>query len=352
MRKSRIIFYAFGVIASLGIITSCSKKDNAAVNYNSDKTAFKAVLDSLTNVYNATNEGTHPGQYVIGSRAALDSVLALAAQVYSGSYTQEQVNDALRNLESAGQIFSTKLLQEVSAANLMAFWKFNGNTVDSSGHGHDGLLKTGYIGSSAATAVDGGTLPVLVPDRFGRPNMAYDFNNAATIEVPYDNALNPQNLTICVWVKRHTTNSNNYIISLNRWNGFKFQLQSNNFLFFTLHDASGGYHDVDDNPGSVPPDVWTHCVVSYTNGTMKFYINGVLQKTVAVSGTPFTVSPPVNLSIGNELPASVYNLTDPNSEYAFYGGDFFVGSLDDIRFYNTALSDAEVLSIYTEEKDL
>ena len=351
MRTVKIIFYFFAIIACMGIFASCSKKDGAAPNYNSDKTAFKSVIDSLTNVYNSTNDGTHPGQYTIGSRAALDSVLALAGQVYTGSYTQEQVNDALLNLRKAGQVFSTKLLQEVSVANLMALWKFNGNTVDSSGHGHDGMLKTGWTGSSATTVVDGGTLPVLVADRFGRPGMAYNFDNGATIEVPYDKALNPQNLTISAWVKRHTTNSNNYILSLNRWNGYKFQLQSNNFLFFTLHDSNNGYHDVDDNPGTVPQDIWTHCVVSYTNGAMKFYINGVLQKTVVVTGTPITVAG-VNLAIGNELPKSGYNVTDSNDPNYYYGGDFFIGSLDDIRFYNTALSDAEVLSIYTQESSL
>jgi hypothetical protein len=306
----------------------------------------------LTNVYNTTAEGTHPGQYVIGSRTALDSVISLANQVYAGTYTQAQVNNALANLLTAGQTFSTKLLQEVSVANLMAFWKFNGNPADSSGHGHDGTLRSGLLGSSAATAVDGGVLPQPVADRFGRPNMAYDFNNAAFIEVPYDGALNPQSLTISCWVKRHVTNANNYILSLNRWNGFKFQLQSNDFLFFTFQDNNHGYHDVDDNPGTVPLDVWTHCVVSYTNGTMKFYINGNITKTVAVSGTPITVAPPVNLSIGNELPASEYNLTNSSDPNYFYGASFFIGSLDDIRFYNTALSDAEVLSIYTQEKDL
>lgn len=353
MRTSKFINYFFAIIALLGIIASCSKKESVVPDYNANKAVFKAAIDSLTNVYNTTIEGTKPGQYIIGSRAALDSVIALATQVYTGNtYTQEQVNNALNNLLAAGKIFSTKLLQEVSVANLMAFWKMNGNPDDSSGHGHNGMLKTGLVGSGATTAVDGGTLPQLVPDRFGRPNMAYDFNNAATIEVPYDAALNPQNLTICAWVKRHTTNSNNYIISLNRWNGFKFQLQSNNFLFFTFHDTNNGYHDVDDNPGTVPQDVWTHVVVSYTNGTMKFYINGDLTRTVAVSGVPITVAPPVNLSIGNELPASGYNLTDSNNPNYFYGASFFVGSIDDVRFYNTALSDAEVLSIYTQEKSL
>lgn len=244
MRTSRFINYVFSIIAIMAIAVSCSKK-GIAPDYNANKTVFKATIDSLTNVYNTTTEGNKPGQYVIGSRTALDSVIKLANQVYSGStYTQEQVNNALNNLLTAGQIFNTKLLQEVSVANLMAFWKFNGNANDSSGHGHNGILKTGLIGSSAATAVEGTTLPQLTSDRFGRPDMAYSFNNAATIEVPYNASLNPQNITICAWIKMQTSNGGNYIISLDRWNGYKFQLQGNNFLFFTFNSSSKGPQEV------------------------------------------------------------------------------------------------------------
>jgi hypothetical protein len=182
--------------------------------------------------------------------------------------------------------------------------------------------------------------------------MAYDFNNGATVVVPYSAELNPQNLSICLWVKRRTTNAGNYLVSLNRWNGYKFQLQSNNFPFFTFQDSNNGYHDVDANPGTVPQDVWTHVAITYTNGTMKFYVDGALVKTAAVNGAPITVNPAVDLAIGNELPKSYYNLTSDSNPNYFWGASFFNGALDDVRLYNTALSDAEVLSIYTQEKTL
>lgn len=342
----------FVLAAAVLFITSCSKDDNPAPDYNSDKTRLKQVIDSLTTVYNNSAEGSKPGQYVIGSKAALDSVLALANSVYTGSYTQQQVNNAIANLVTAGQNFSNKLLQEVSVANLMAFWKFNGNANDSSGHGHNGALITGLVGSSATVATDGGVLPVLVADRFGRAGMAYDFKSGSTIEVPYSGELNPQNISICLWVKRHTTNSGNYMLSLNRWNGYKFQLQGNNFPFFTFQDSNNGYHDVDANPGTVPQDVWTQVAMTYTNGSMKFYVDGALVKTAAVTGTPITVSPAVNMSIGNELPKSFYNTTNSADANYYWGESFFIGSLDDVRLYNTVLSAAEILSIYTQEKTL
>jgi hypothetical protein len=350
MRTSKYIFYLVVIIVVMAGIASCKKNNNTPTTFVTNKTALQAAIDSLTIVYNNSKEGAKPGNYATGSKGPLDTALLLAKQVAaSQSYTQQQVNNTLNSLLKAGQQFSGQLLQEVSVANLVAFWKFNGNTIDSSGNGHNGVLATGWVGSSATAAVDGGTVPLLVPDRFGRPNMAYDFNNGATVEVPYSTALNPQNFTILLWLKRHTTNSNNYMFSLDRWNGYKFQLQGSNFPFLTVNTTTGD-HDQDDNPGVIDVvDTWRHVAVSYTNGTMKFYIQGQLVKTAVVTGVPLTLKTPVNLAIGNELPKSGYNLTDPADPRYFYGGDFFIGSLDEVRFYNTVLTDAEVLSIFTDE---
>ena len=351
MRKQNIILLLILLAAGFIIMPSC-KKDNGSSAAASDKGALNSLIDSVTTILNTTAEGNKPGQYSAGSKEILDSVLQLAKTVTTNnSYTQQQVDNAKDNLERAVTTFTSHLIQEVSVANLVAFWKFNGNVIDSSGNGHNGALKTGYVGSSAATAVDGGTLPKLVPDRFGRANMAYDFNNAATVEVPYNIALNPQSFTISLWIKKHGTNCNNYMFSLNRYNGYKLQLQCNDFLFLTFH-GDNGYHDVDDNPGQIPDETWTYAAVTYTNGEMNFYINDKQVKSAAITGVPLTLDAPVNLAIGNELPKDVYSITDPNSPYAFYGANFFIGSLDDIRFYNTALSPAEILSIYTIEKSL
>lgn len=336
------------LIAVVAAIQSC-KKSESKPDYNSDKTKLGVKIDSANLIYNTAVEGSKPGQYSAGSKTDLKTAIDLAAGVKSGSFTQYEVNNATANLARAISQFQTRLIQEVSAANLVAQWKLDGNANDATANNHNGTLQSGIIGPATAP-VDGNTLPQLVADRFGRANMAYDFNNGAYIEVPYDLALNPKTLTLSLWIKRHATNSDNYMISLNRWNGFKFQLQSNNFLFMTLHN-NDGYHDVDDNPGTVPQDVWTHVAVTYTNGTMRFYINGAPVKSVAITGDPVTLSKPINLAIGQQLPKNAFS-TDQTSDYVYYGPSFFVGAMDDIRFYNRALTDAEVLSIYTIEKSL
>ncbi|MEO6977408.1 MAG: LamG domain-containing protein, partial [Mucilaginibacter sp.] len=234
-------------------------------------------------------------------------------------------------------------------ANLVASWTFNGNANDVSGNGNDGTLKTGWVGPYGVAPTDGATLPVLVADRYGVANSAYDFNNAAYVEVPYQASLRPASFTICAWIKPKEASNGNYIFSLDRWNGYKFQLQGGNLPFLTVMTSTGD-HDQDDGGASVQLGQWTQVVTSFTNGTMKFYINGALVKTANITGDPTTLVSPPPIAIGNELPKASYNLADPNSSRAYYGGNFFIGSIDDLHLYNKVLSDTEVKSLYTMEQ--
>lgn len=332
-------------------LAACKKDAKQQPVGNSDKATIGLTIDSATLLYSNSTEGNKPGNYAVGARTDLKIAIDLAtATKTSDKYTQREIDNATANLHRAIVAFQSRLIQEVSVENLIAQWKFNGTPDDASGNGHNGTLMTGYIGPGTAP-VDGNTLPKLVADRFNQANSAYDFQNGANIEVPYTADLNPKEFTISLWVKRQVTNPDNYMFSLNTYNGFKFQLQGSNFLFLTIH-ADNGYHDVDSNPGVVPADAWTFISVSYTNGTMKFYVNDKLVKTADVTGVPVTLASPVNLVIGQQLPKSKMNFTDTSSPFYYYGQAFFKGSMDDIRFYNRALTDAEVLSIYTIEKTL
>ncbi len=349
MKKHKKIITAVIMVMALAAVFQSCKKSAAKPDYNSNKTKLATEVDSLTAVYNAAVEGKQAGDYVLGSKAALQTALALAKSVQAGQFTQQEVNNAAANLMRAAVQFNVNLIQEISAANLIASWKFDGDAKDASGNGHDGTLKTGWVGPYGVAPTDGATLPVLVADRFGVANKAYDFNNAAYIEVPYDPTMRPSSFTICAWIKPHAASNGNYIFSLDRWNGYKFQLQGGNLPFLTVMTSTGD-HDQDDGGPSVQLDTWTQVVASFTNGTEKFYINGALVKTANITGDPTALSSPPNISIGNELPKEAYNLTDPNSPNAYYGGNFFIGSIDDLHLYNKVLSDTEVKSLYTMEQ--
>lgn len=351
MKKQKTLFTAIilMILAVAFVAQSCSKK--AAPAPAGNPAGLKVAIDSAVTLYSSTAAGHEPGEYDSTQRVLLNNTINTAKSVAAGSFSQQQFNNAISNLNREVAAYKSSIVEDVSPVNLVAEWKFDGNAKDATGNGHDGILTTGYVGSSAATAVDGGTLPTLVPDRFGRPNMAYHFNNGATVDVPWSSAFNPQSFTISLWLSRDGTNANNYLVSFDRWNGYKFQLQSGNLPFLTVQ-TTAGYHDQDDGGASVTnANVWTHVAVSYSAGTEKFYINGTLVKTATfTAGTLIPVPSTVDLTIGNELLEKDYVLTGDGSDPNFFwGGDYFIGSISNVRFYNVALTDSQVHSIWSIE---
>jgi YVTN family beta-propeller protein len=72
-------------------------------------------------------------------------------------------------------------------------------------------------------------------------------------------------------------------------------------------------------------NTWTHLAASYDGTTMKFYVNGVVVRSVLRAGAIDTTNGPLNIG-GNYV----------------WGGEHFAGLIDDVRIYSRALSDAEI----------
>lgn len=362
-QKLFLFLFAWLLFAGVSVMSSCKKDDTTTATPSADKSKLTALIDSVNLGYTAAVEGTKPGTYAAGSKATLKTSIDLSTGVKNdGGANQTSVNAAIASLRRAVIVFQNSLIQEVGTANLMAQWKFAGNANDATANGNNGTLKTGPAGVAPtfpAAPADGTVLPVLVADRFGRANQAYEFNSGAYIEVPYRIALNPQAMTISAWVKPADSNPDNYIVSMNRWTGYKFQLQGDRKPFLTVSttNSTTPISDRDAASGIVPVATWSHVVTSYVDGTMKFYINGALVKTwTDVSGTIRAVAQPVNLCIGQQLPKNIYNSAPTAGQAAdyfqYYAPAYFKGQMDDIRIYNRALTDAEVQSIYTIENTL
>lgn len=341
------------LIAVIAILPSC-KKDKI-VTPPADVTQLSVAITTASALHAGSTEGTKPGNYAVGSKATLKTNIDLAISVQKGGTTDAAVvTNALSNLNQAVLAFQTQLIQEVSVANLMAQWKFDGNPNDATANANNGKLMAGWIGASASVAALGTTLPTLVADRFARADKAYNFANGAYIEVPYKVALNPAAMSISLWVKRNGTNENNIMLALNRWWGYKFQLQSANKVFATI-STTVSIFDRDSEGGIVADATWTHVATTYVDGTLKLYINGVAQNTTWVqpTGAIKALAAPMALTIGQQYPASipVKTLTDSHNDY-YWAPSYFIGAMDDIRIYNKALTAAEVLSIYTIEATL
>ncbi|MEN8227957.1 MAG: LamG-like jellyroll fold domain-containing protein [Bacteroidota bacterium] len=224
---------------------------------------------------------------------------------------------------------------------LVASYPFNGDATDVTGNGNDGVVTAGY-------AEWGGGTPTLTADRFGNADKAYYFDQGGNIEIPYSTILNPGMISMSWWIKMEERTNNDYMISLNRWNCYKVNLQEADKVFFTTKvedpDTPGSfiYNDRDHAGDGLLADTWYHLAVSFGGGHMKFYIDGVLVKDwddVPSSNIVDISADPVNLILGQEKPTSVY--VDETGD-----GGFFKGTMDDFRFYNRVLTDDEVIALY------
>ena len=151
------------------IVASCGKKDSTPP-VPIDKTALQDSINAAASLNTGTAEGVKPGEYVVGSKAPLITALAFADSVLSNpNSTQIAVTNAVANLHAAIAAYRGNVIAEIAAANLIGYWKMNGNANDSSGNGNNGTVTAGH-------PFFGAGMPTLTADRFGRANMAYHFD--------------------------------------------------------------------------------------------------------------------------------------------------------------------------------
>jgi hypothetical protein len=356
--KIQIRYLTFTIVLGLSLaflMNSCSKSSPGFTPPVT--TTLSQSIDSAQWYLSNTKQGTQPGEYTNGSQAALQSALNSAQTVLtsaSTSATQAQVTAATANLNAAIATYKAGLITPIAASALVAYWKFNGNANDSSGNGHNGTLEPGPAGLAAVPL----GVPTLTNDRFGNAGSAYHFAGGGNIDVPFNVTLNPKAITVSVWERQDTAGrtdhpSDCYMVSLSRWNGWKFQTQPTR-PFFTVNTDSA---DIDHDAGldlhigtTVGAGPWHHLVATYDgDSTEVFYVDGVSVKTwTSLRGAMKTINPTYDLSIGTDLPNSAYSPLMAAPNYIGYGG-YWTGDLDDIMIYNIPLTAPQVTQLYNQQ---
>lgn len=349
MIKEKILVMLLLVI-SITFVQSCKKDDPVTV----DKAALTAKITEAENLIATTEEGTANGQYAFGSQATLQAVIDLAKVVKGNeNATQTEVDNSVTNLTAA---ITTYLGQEVSPIAedaLIGFWAFDAGTgttaKDYSDNGFDGTFEN--------EAGFGAGVPTWTTDRYGNEAKAIAFDLGAKITIPYNIKLNPQQMTVALWVNAAELRASNRFMGLQSWNGYKFQLQDANRPFFTaatLNTTPGVDDIIYDRDAGTPIDLdtWYHLAVTFGGGNMVFYINGVSIMTWDdTPGDLVTVTDhDLVFGVGSSKYAATTDNYDVDHIIPLDWGGYFHGSLDEIRMYNTVLSAAQIESIYNVEK--
>lgn len=215
---------------------------------------------------------------------------------------------------------------------LVAYYPFNGNTNDASGNAHH------------ATLVNGGT---PANDRFGNPNAAYRLDGVDDyIKVTDNGAFSNSTFSLSIWFKTTSPDLQTLVgkrdFSAGGTGGAQYQFAVNYAPFpGYVSNLVGNNSTCNSIPGSsyintgslLCTDKWYHAVVTFDGVTHKLFLDGVLKKT--------------------ELPPFNGMLTGCNSEIRFgnwWQQDMqaFNGYVDDIRWYNRALNQTEIDSLFNK----
>ncbi len=223
-------------------------------------------------------------------------------------------------------IISTLAHTKVAFADLkdglVAYYPFNGNTNDESGNGNNGTV-------SGAT---------LTTDRFGKSNSAYSFDGVDDyIKIANSSSFNlSTSHTFAIWVKLNVYPST-YVRLMNKWvwgaEDKTLSIGQNGTVGYYLYNIFGGKSV--DSVTALTLGAWHHIVAVYDGATAKIYINGQF-------GTSKSASGDVSDSSG-----VLYFGYNPDRAWESVQ-NFINGHLDEIRWYNRALSASEIQELYNE----
>lgn len=199
------------------------------------------------------------------------------------------------------------------AAGLIGYWKLDessGSTASDSSSGYSGNLinnpiwQTGNINNGLS--LNGTNQYVSVP-------------NTAALK------LDGTAYSYSLWFRTNNPLKWQGLISKEGSSSYIATINANKVL--VRHAAAGSFFDL---PGtiSLTASTWYHLAVVYDRTTLRIYINGNLDTSRNVSQ---------DLSSNNNGPLIFGR---------FFGGNYLVGMLDEVRIYNQALTPSEVQDIY------
>ena len=237
---------------------------------------------------------------------------------FNGSLDDIKIyNRALTDAEIAA-LYTTQSATPVITGTLVAHYPFN----------NDGTDITAF-GNNTTT-----TNAVPTTDRFNKANKAFAFNNSQA-KAANSAQLNSPNNTVSFWVKVAALPATGevYLLSHGGWQErWKISLPAHGKPVFSTKNAAGMNVDMDSDSVPLLVGQWRHVVATHDGINNKIYINGSLKKSVAAAGALGTTTKPFGIG---------YDPIDSSG--------FFNGALDDIQIYNVALTDAEVLALFTAQ---
>jgi PKD repeat protein len=208
--------------------------------------------------------------------------------------------------------------REMPATGLVAAYNFNegkGSVLtDLSGNGNNGTVSNA---TWSAAGKNGGAL---------------SFNGTSSmVTVPGSTSLNlSKGMTLEAWVNASSLSDWRSVLLKERTNGLSYSLYAtdpyNSPSGPSAFINTGGSDQSAASSTALATNTWTHLAATYDGSTLRFYVNGTLKASQKVSGSLVTSSGALRIG-GNTV-----------------WGEYFKGSIDDVRVYNQALTQSAIQS--------
>jgi len=260
--------------------------------------------------------------------SSVDEPIALdELQIYNRALTANEISQ----IYNAGSGTQPSCLQPPSG--MVAWYWMDGNAIDTAALG-------GFNNPSATNAIS------FVAGKHGQ---GVTFGSGGYIDIPHSSAMALQRFTIDAWVKPNGPGPNNdfwgsVIVqkglpiptghtdqSVSLW----WSAQQEKFIFGFGNSSTERIVST----STFPAGQWYHVAATYDGTTFKLYVNGVLEGTMALTKT-IVYDASIPWTIGSTA-APFRNLGAPRT---------FNGVIDEVEFFNRALSQGEIQAIYKRGK--
>ena len=297
--------------------------------------ASQTVLAGSSVTFTVTAAGTAPlgyqwlfgGTNIAGATGA-SLTLTNVQPAQAGNYAL-RVTNALDSVTSSNALLTVNLPCVSAPAGLVNWWRGESNALD-------------QAGTNNGTPVNG------VGFRIGKVGQAFDFNGTNSyVQVPSSTNLTPSgSFSVETWVYPRALTLPMALVAkwgdngeLENQRSYGLSLLPGGIVDFGISDLAhqwdGAFQALDTDPGAVTVQAWNHVVAVYdqNSGTRRIFVDGVQVKS------------------RSDAPITIYNGAAPLTFGALLRGGnwvlgYFDGLLDEVSFYNRALSAQDVQALY------
>ncbi|MEI6222441.1 MAG: LamG-like jellyroll fold domain-containing protein [bacterium] len=293
-------------VSASSIADQTSSDFNQGTYSNTQWSGTNTALE-LTTAGKTAKTGTFTSRiFNTGSPSTWSSFLPVAQQPYGKELPNNGASETQYSAGNANMTGNVLLLHLNEAS---------GTLVDSSNT------------SNNATKVGNPTYGVT-----GQFNTALSFNSSADyLTINNNSSLNPPTaMTLEAWVKWNISPSTGAqwatIAGKGDNAGYLLQHNNTNTAFeFAVQAATNRTYILSTTTPTM--GTWYHVVGTYDGTSIRLYVNGIQERTGSLSGAPRSTANPFQIARSN-------------------GGRSFIGNIDELAFYNRALSATEVLNHY------